>query len=142
MSKKSDSESFFDMFNALGRDLKLPKVDVEAIIEHHRKNLEALQKSASAGVSGATSLVSRQREMLQEAMQEMSAMAQGFKGTDPADAMAKQADFMRRSFEAAVKNAGEVAQIVQKAGTESVDILRKRIHESMNEIRDSYDKNR
>jgi len=142
MSKKSDSESFFDMFNALGRDMKLPKVDVDSIIEHHRKNLEALQKSASAGVSGATSLVSRQREMLQDAMQEMSAMAQGFKGSDPADAMAKQADFMRRSFEAAVKNAGEVAQIVQKAGTESVDILRKRIHESMNEIRDSYDKNR
>jgi hypothetical protein len=39
-----------------------------------------------------------------------------------------------------VKNAGEVAEIVKKSGTESIDILRKRIQESMEEIRDSYEK--
>ncbi|MGO4841945.1 TIGR01841 family phasin, partial [Rhizobiaceae sp. 2RAB30] len=59
---------------------------------------------------------------------------------NPQEMMAKQSDFARKSFETAVKNAGEVADIVKKSGTESIEILRKRIQESMEEIRDSYDK--
>ena len=53
--------------------------------------------------------------------------------------MAKQADFARRSFEAAVKNASEMAEIVKKSGTESIDILRERIRELMQEIRSGFE---
>ncbi|TIX45077.1 MAG: phasin family protein, partial [Mesorhizobium sp.] len=66
MAKQPDSDSFLDMFSRFGRDLKMPNVDVEAIISHHRKNLEALEKSARAGAAGASSLLARQREMVQE----------------------------------------------------------------------------
>ena len=38
-----------------------------------------------------------------------------------------------------MKNAGEVAEIVKKSGTESIDILRKRIREAMDEIREGYE---
>jgi phasin family protein len=140
MAKKPEGQPIMDMLSALGTDLRLPKVDVDMIIDHHRKNLEALQKSASVTASGASTLLARQREVMQEAMREMTEMAQGFKATSPQEAMAKQTEFMRRSFEAAVKNASEMAQIVQKSGTESVDILKQRIRESMEEIRGSYDK--
>jgi phasin family protein len=54
--------------------------------------------------------------------------------------MAKQADFARRTFEAAVKNTGEVAEMMKKSGGESLDILRERIKEAMSEIRQGYDK--
>ena len=53
--------------------------------------------------------------------------------------MSKQADFARRSFEAAVKNAGEAAEIVKKSGRESIDILRERIREAMEEIRSGFE---
>ncbi|TIX97060.1 MAG: phasin family protein, partial [Mesorhizobium sp.] len=68
MAKQPESDSFLDMFSRFGRDLKVPNVDVEAIISHHRKNLEALEKSARAGAAGASSLLSRQREMMQDAL--------------------------------------------------------------------------
>lgn len=141
MANKPESESFIDMFAKLGQDLKLPSMDIERVLEHHRKNIEALQKSASATASGASSLMAKQREMLQDTLREITDMAQSYRVPgNPQEMMAKQSDFARKSFEAAVKNAGEVADIVKKSGAESIEILRKRIQESMEEIRDSYDK--
>jgi phasin family protein len=58
---------------------------------------------------------------------------------NPQEFMSKQADFARKSFEAAVKNAGDVAEIVRKSGTESLDILRARIQEAMNEVRSNLE---
>jgi phasin family protein len=143
MAKKPQSESFMDMFSNFGRDLKLPSMDVEAILSHHRKNLEALQKSASATATGAQNLMAKQRQILQETMSEITDMAQSYRAPgNPQEMMAKQADFARRSFETAVKNASEVAEIVKKSGTESVEILRERIRETMEEIRQGYEKNR
>ena len=46
-------------------------------------------------------------------------MAQSYRVPgNPQEMVAKQADFARKSFEAAVKNAGEVAEIVRKSGSE------------------------
>ena len=143
MAKKPQSESFMDMFSNFGRDLKLPSMDVEAILSHHRKNLEALQKSASATATGAQNLMAKQRQILQETMSEITDMAQSYRASgNPQEMMAKQADFARRSFETAVKNASEVAEIVKKSGTDSVEILRERIRETMEDIRKGYVKNR
>ena len=141
MAKQPESDSFMDMFGRFGRDLKVPNVDVEAILAHHRKNLEALEKSARAGSAGATSLLSRQREMLQDTLREVTEMAQSYRAPgNPQELMAKQTEFARKSFEVALKNAGEVAELVKKSGTESVDILRTRIKEAMEEIRAGYEK--
>lgn len=141
MAKQTDPDTFLDMFSRFGRDLKLPNVDVEAIVSHHRKNLEALEKSARAGAAGATSLLQRQREMLQDTLREVTDMAQSYRAPgNPQELMAKQTEFARKSFETALKNAGEVAELVKKSGTESVDILRGRIKEAMEEIRAGYEK--
>lgn len=139
MARQSESDSFMEMFGRFGRDLKVPNVDVEAILAHHRKNLEALEKSARAGVAGTSSLLSRQREMLQDTLREIADMAQSYRAPgNPQELMAKQTEFARKSFEAALKNAGEVAELARKSGTESIDILRARIKEAMEEVRAGY----
>src|SRR5262245_60928578 len=121
MAKQPETESILDMFSRLGSEMKLPKVDVEAVLNHHRKNLEALEKSARAAASGASSVMAKQREALQQTFNEFASMTRGYSGPgDAQEFMSKQADFARKSFEAAVKNAGEVAEIVRKSGTESL----------------------
>lgn len=141
MAKQPESDSFLDMFSRFGRDLKLPSVDVQSILDHHRKNLEALEKSARASAAGASSVLARQHEMVQEAMGEITRMAQNYQAPgNPQDLMAKQADFARKSFETTLKNASEVADLVRKSSTESVEILRDRIKDAMAEIRTGYDK--
>jgi phasin family protein len=140
MAKKPESESFMDLFTRFGQDLKMPNVDIEQIMAHHRKNIEALEKSARASAAGASSLMAKQREILQDTLREISDMAQSYRiPGNPQDIMAKQADFARKSFETAVKNAGEVAEIVKKSGSESVEILRQRIREVMEEVRETYE---
>lgn len=136
MANKSEEPSVMSMFENLGKDLRLPSVDVEQVLEHHRKNLDALQKSASASATGATTLLNKQREILEEQMRTFMEMAQGF-GTvgNPREAMEKQSELARRVFESAVKNTSEMAAIVQKSGAESLDILRERIRQSMDDIR-------
>lgn len=140
MAKQPEAESILDMFSKVGSDLKLPKVDVEAILGNHRKNLEALEQSAKAAASGASSLMAKQREMLQETLREITDMAQSYsKPGQPQELMSRQADFARRSFETAVKNASEVAEIVKKTGGESIEILRQRIRETMQEMRSGFE---
>ncbi|AZO74936.1 MAG: phasin family protein [Mesorhizobium sp.] len=140
MARQPESDSFLDIFSRFGRDLKLPTVDVQAILDHHRKNLEALEKSARASAAGASSILSRQHEMVQEALGEITRMARNYQVPgNPQELMTRQVDFARKSFETTLKNAGEVADLVRKSGTESIEILRDRIKDAMAEIRAGYD---
>lgn len=139
MAKQPEPDTFMDMFAKFGRDLKMPAVDVDAIVSHQRKNLEALEKSVKAGAAGASSMAAKQREMMHEALREITEAVQGLRAPgNPQELVTKQADFARRSFEAAVRNASEMAEIARKSGAESAEVLRQRIRESMQEIRDGY----
>lgn len=143
MASRPSSDPFTEMFSAFGRDLHIPRLDVDAILDHHRRNFEALQKSAAAGASGVQAIAAKQQDVLQQQMQEIAAMARSIQpGGNPADAMGRQAEFVRKSFETAVQNAGEVARMMQDSGTQSMEILRQRMHESLAEIRAAYDKGR
>lgn len=79
--------------------------------------------------------------MVQNAMHEITRMAQNYQTPgNPQDLMTRQAEFARRSFETTLKNASEVADLVRKSSTESVEILRDRIRDAMAEIRAGYEK--
>ena len=138
MAKDNDNESFMDMFSQFGKNLNLPKVDVESILNHQRKNLEALQKAASANAAGANEIMAKQREALQEGLKEITETIQGFRASAPQDMLTKQAEIARKSFESAVKQAGEVGEILRKSGMETTEILRDRIKTAMDEIKDVY----
>lgn len=135
---KDNNESFMDMFSQFGKNLNLPKMDVESILNHHRKNLEALQKAASASAQGANEIMAKQREALQEGLKEVTETVQGFRASAPQEMMSKQAELARKTFEHAVKQAGEVGEILRKSGMETTEILRDRIKTAMDEIKDVY----
>ena len=141
MAKKPESDAFIDLFAQFGRDLKMPSIDIERVIEHHRKNLETLEKTAKAATAGASSVMAKQREILEQTLREVTDMAQDFRAGagNPQDMMSKQADFARRSFETAVRNASEMAEVVRQSSTETIEILRARIKEAMEEVREGMD---
>lgn len=143
MAKKPESNPFTEMFEKFGRDLNLPQVDVEKMLESQRKNLEALQKSAAASAAGASALIDRQRKNLEQALAEVARVAETYRaGAAPQDFMAKQTEFARKSFDSALKNVEEAAEIVRKASDEAIEVLRKRIRESAEEIRQGFERNR
>jgi phasin family protein len=113
-------QSFTSMFTKLAEDLKLPRVDTEQLIEAHRKNIDALARSAEVASEGAKSVAMKQREIVEEAIRETSAMVRDFELKSPQDAAAKQAEFARKAFEAAVRNTRDVAELVQRSSTDAL----------------------
>lgn len=135
MAKKPDTEHFVDMFASLGRDLKMPQVDVDHILDHHRKNLEALEKASRSAASGATDVFTRQREILEQTLGEVRDVATKMVVPgSPKELMERQTELAKKSFETAVKNASDIGEVISRSSTEAIEILRNRIKEAMEEM--------
>src|SRR5262245_38349107 len=132
------SKSFTDMFKNMGEQLKIPSFDVTQIMQHHQKNLEAMTRSWQAMAGAATEVAQKQRAIFEEAVKDATAMAQAYKpGGSPQEIMAKQAEFAKKTMEAAIANTRDIAELVQKSSTEAFRIVQDRMKESYEEIRTS-----
>jgi phasin family protein len=134
-------QNFTEMFQKLGEQLKVPSFDMTKIMEHHQKNIDAMGRSWQAMASGATAVANKQREIFEGAMKEVADMAKDYKpGGSPQEIFAKQAEFGRKAMEAAIANTRDIAELVQKSGTDALKIIQERMHESYEEIRSSVEK--
>jgi phasin family protein len=130
-----------EMFQKLGEQLKVPSFDMSRIMEHHQKNLDAMNRSWQAMASGATAVANKQREIFESAMKDMSEMAQGYKPTgSPQEVFAKQTEFGKKAMEAAIANTRDIAELVQKSSTDALKIIQERMRESYEEIRTGLEK--
>jgi hypothetical protein len=68
------AESILDQMKAFGARLGLPKVDVDKLVDIQLKNIDALGRSAQAAGAGVKALADKQRETIQAAFRETSAM--------------------------------------------------------------------
>lgn len=136
MTGKKATDDLVSMFMNFGKDMKLPTPDLESIVERHKKNLLALDAAAKTAGSGASSILARQREMVQEALDEISAMAETVKGgADPQSLIAAQTEFAKRSFEKAIQNTSEIAELAQKSSTDAFKVLQQNMQETLEEAR-------
>src|SRR3982074_3580345 len=124
-----------DMFADMAKQINLPKVDYQPFLDIHRKNIEAMQKSAATVSEGGRAVFAKQQEILAEVGREARQMIADFKpGGSPQEVAAKQAELARRVFEATVKNTRDVAELVQKSSSEAPKIILDRMRESFAEV--------
>jgi phasin family protein len=129
---------FFDLdVNKLFGDFRVPSLDVEAVVASQRKNIEALTQANQLAVEGVQAVARRQVEIARQAIEELSAMVQGFTqpGT-PEERLAKQAELAKAALERGLSNARELTELVTKANTEAFNVINKRVTEGLDEIRD------
>ena len=128
--------SKFDMTKMLG-DLKIPGFDMQAIMDAQRKNIEALTAANQTAVQGMQAVAQRQAEILSQAMNEVSTVAQQLasSASNPQEMTTKQAELVRTAFEHALANARELAEMVSKSNTEAFAIINKRVTESLQELK-------
>jgi len=135
------SQAFTDMFRKMGEQLKVPSFDMTKIMEHHQKNFDAMTRSWQAMASGATAIANKQREIFEATVKDITEMAKDFKPTgSPQDIFAKQAEFGKKAMEAAIANTRDIAELVQKSGTEAVAIIHGRMKDSYEEIKSTLEK--
>jgi phasin family protein len=134
----TETASPMDQFSAFIHGLKLPGVDVNEILASQKKNIEAFTKAVQTATEGAGAVARRQTELLQTAIERTTAMLHDLSLPEsPKEAVAKQAELVKKMFETAVANARELALMVEKSNKEAFDVISRRTHESMDEIRKS-----
>src|SRR6516225_7359614 len=132
------TQSFLDMIEEFGTGLGVPKVDVDKLIEVHRRNIDALGRSAQVATEGAKSLADKQREIIETAFRETSAMVRDFKPTgNPQEMLVKQTEFAKKAFDMTLQNTRDVAELAMKATSDATAIVRDRLRESLSELRNS-----
>lgn len=135
------TKTFTDMFKSLGEQLKVPPFDMNKIMEHQKKNIDAMTRSWQAISAGAQEVAKKQREIFEAAVKDITELAQQYKpGGSPGDAMAKHAEFAKKAMEAAVVNTRDIAELTKKSAGEALSIVHDRMKESFDEIRSSIEK--
>jgi phasin family protein len=125
---------FIDMLRKFGDNLQVPKVDLDQMLEAHRKNIEALTQSAAAVAEGAQAMAQKQREVVEAGLREASTLAQEFKTHSDLN-LARQTEFAKKVFDIAVRGAQDTAQLTRMTTGDAVKILQDRMREGLEEIR-------
>ena len=132
------TDSILDQMKAFGTRLGLPKVDVDKLVDMNLKNIDALGRSAQVAGEGAKALAEKQREIVETAFRETSAMVRDFKPPgNPQEILAKQSEYARKAFEITMQNTQDIAELTKKTSTDATSILRDRLRDSLAELRDS-----
>jgi phasin family protein len=135
------TQNFTDMFKKLGEQFKVPQFDMAKIMEQQQKNLDALTRSWQSAAAGASAVATKQREILEAAVKQMTEMAKEYTPTgNPQEILAKQSEFAKKAMEAAIANTKDLAELVQKSSTEAMQIIQQRMKDSFEEIRGGLDK--
>ena len=66
MADNNQMNAFMDMFKDFGKNLNIPGPDVNDLVDHHRKNIQAMQDAASAASAGGQEVMNMQRAQLEE----------------------------------------------------------------------------
>jgi phasin family protein len=140
MAKQSGSPFGFDFpsfdFTKMMADFKMPGLDMTAVGDAQRKNIEALTAANRKAFEGVQAVAKRQAEFMQEAMSELTTAMQQMAVTGtPEDKAAQQAEIAKAAFERAIENMRELSDMVAKANAETADLVTKRISESLDEIK-------
>ena len=125
--KPSWEMPFFDITKLLEQH-KLPGVNVAALVDRERKNIEALTRANKIAFEGFQALVRKQSEILQETMTQALANARK-------QDVAKNMDIAKQGFEKALDHMRELAEMAAKSQKEAFEVVRKRVDENMEEIR-------
>lgn len=121
-------------FKELLAHYKLPGVDFASLLEREKKNIEALTKANMTAFEGWQALVQKQTEIFQDTMARAIATARS------PNAAGIQAEIAKDGFEKALDHMHELAHIIVKSQNDAFDIVRQRIQENMEEMRNSRKK--
>ena len=132
---EASTNGFFDVTNAFG-DVRLPGLDVEAIVATQRKNLEALTQASQLAIEGVRALAQRQAEIAQQAFADASALFHAWTQPGaPEDRLAKNADVAKQAFEKGLADVRELSELTAKASTDVVSVITSRVSEAFDEAR-------
>jgi len=125
----------FDFTKFTG-EFKLPTVSMESVVEAGRKNFAAMTTVGTASVEVMKTIAQRQGDMFRAAMEDFSKHGSDvLSAATVEEKAAKQIDFVKKSYEAALANTKEIADLYTKGQTEALAAINDRISELTEEVK-------
>jgi phasin family protein len=122
-------------FSKMWGDMKMPELNVDALVAAQQKNIEAMNLANKAAIEGWQMFAKKQAELWQSAVEDTGAVAQDIASAkEPSDKIAKQAAYAKSAFEAGLSNARDAQELAAKTANQTVDIVSKRWAEGMDEV--------
>ena len=123
-------------FSKIAGEFKFPMVNVETVVEASRKNFAAFTTASTSAVESIKSIAQRQGDMLRAAMEDMSKHGSDvLAAATVEEKTAKQIDFAKKSYDAAIANTKELADLYTKGQTEALETLNARVAEMTEEVK-------
>jgi phasin family protein len=132
-------QSLENTVKKFGFDLGLPKVDVDKLIETHKKNFDALVEASKVASSGAQQVVAKQRELLESTFNDALALIKQAKpGVDAAALVARQREAVSHAVDKTIASTGAIAEHIQTLNNDILKIVTERIAASADEFKASF----
>ena len=128
------SSPFLDV-NQLMAQFKLPGIDMNAIVEGRRKDIEALAEANRIAFEGMQKLAQKQAEILQKSMQEAQAAMQNMTPGQPAANAGNQGELIQKAFQDALSNMRELAELAGKSQAQALEVVTRRVQENIDEAK-------
>jgi len=136
MADQANPFKMFD-FQSMFNNAKIPGLDVEAIMAAQKKNVEAMIGANQIVAEGYQAVAKRQIELAQITLQETQARVTDLMtDTSPEGRMAKQAEMVKTGIEQASQSMHEVSEVLRKSQTEAFALIKRRMDESVDEIKE------
>ena len=123
-------------FSKISSEFKLPAMNVESFVETARKNFATITSVNTAAVESMKTIAQRQGDMVRAAMEDFSKHgSEVLAAATVEEKAAKQIDFMKKTYESAITNSKELAELYTKGQTDAVTALSARVAELTEEVK-------
>lgn len=122
---------WLDEFKKLVDKFQLPGVDIAALAEWQRKDIEALAEANRQAFEGIKALVERRNDILQETLAEWQAAVKDVTGPE---AMSKQAEAAKQGVEKAVANFRELSEMEAQARNNAWRVVQDRMQDNLGNL--------
>lgn len=107
---------------------QLPSVDIDALIDWQRRDMEALTEANRQASEGLKALVERRNEILRETLAEWQAAV---KDATSAEAITKRAEAAKQGVQKAMSNFRELSEMEAQARNNAWKVVQDRMQENM-----------
>ncbi len=132
MAQNSPSNPFADLAKMF-EQFKVPGVDMTAIVDARRKDVEALTQVNQAAYESMQAMARKQSEMLTQAMQGAQEAAKNM--ASGANDASGQTELARKAYEKAVADMKELAEIARKSQADALAIVSQRANQQVEEFK-------
>jgi phasin family protein len=127
------AESMREQIGNMTKNFNLPDVDISAMIETQRRNIDAMSKAAQLTNEAATEVFHRQLEIFRSASEQVAAMLRDLKLSNE-----QRRDIATQAFDNASARARELAEMTAKSNREIYELVKQRMTENFDQLRKMF----